>query len=134
MVLSEQQINTAMGRVLARYRGELRLSQNKMGELLGVGQRTVSEIENGHRGMTAAEVVMFSITLSSALPYSRDEIEKEFISGRHLRLVEEADQPPSTDSEDTACCSQTLVDLGFFGRESELQTNKSQVAKLPAAA
>lgn len=98
MVLDERSINTAMGRVLARYRAELDYSQREMGELLEIGQRTVSEMESGHRGISAAEIVLFSVKLEKVLPYTRDEIQKEFYSGRHLGLIVGAADQPDVDS------------------------------------
>ena len=88
MALSELHlVNEAFGKVLRRYRAELGLSQEAMGHLLGVGQRTLSAIEKGERGLLAAEVVVFADILAGRLPYEAHEIRQEFFEGRHLAAL-----------------------------------------------
>lgn len=87
MALAEADFKRAMGAVLSGYRGELRYSQREMGMLLGVGQRTISEIENGTRMLTAVEIIMFPKALAGVLPYSEVEIRDKLINSPHLGLT-----------------------------------------------
>lgn len=98
MALAPDRLDVAMGSVLRGFRGELRWSQGKMGELLGCGQRTVSALENGGRSMLAAEVVVFSERLATVLPYTEMEIRERFFASPHLRLIEQVDEASGLDS------------------------------------
>lgn len=92
MAVSEKRLNEAMGRALSGYRGELQMSQGEFGMLLGgIGQRTVSQMESGERAIHAAEVVLFAAALSTALPYTKDEIKDRFLDERRLSPVDSVD-------------------------------------------
>lgn len=123
MALAEKALNQAMGRVLAGYRGELHWSQQAMGNLLGVGQRTISDIEGGRRGMTAADIVTWPERLATVLPYEEQSIRDRFLASPHLWLVE--DEPAAHNkgvSSDTGASNlystQPPSDLGFRALEA----------------
>jgi hypothetical protein len=99
MATPEHSLNAAMGRVLAGFRGELGMNQKEFGMLLGgLGQRTVSAMEAGGRPIHAAEIVLFGAALSTALPYTSEEIKERFFDSRRLSPVGTGDGASLVDS------------------------------------
>ncbi|MBZ8181497.1 MAG: helix-turn-helix transcriptional regulator [Oscillatoria sp. PMC 1051.18] len=70
-------INQALGKVLAKYRTTLKISQEELADRAGIHRTYVSQIERGLKSPTLS--VLFDISKALDLPASRmiDEIEKE---------------------------------------------------------
>ncbi|MEC4986472.1 MAG: helix-turn-helix transcriptional regulator [Oscillatoria sp. PMC 1068.18] len=70
-------LNQALGKILAKYRTKLELSQEELADRAGIHRTYVSQIERGLKSPTLS--VLFDISKALDLPASRiiDEIEKE---------------------------------------------------------